>query len=205
VRGVATLPMGERSVLVTGVADPASWALGLRAIAPPGVVDVVPGAETVLVTCRDSRALGDVRDVLAGVVPLSPGDTDGAGEVTLDVRYDGADLAEVATATGLTVDAVIRLHCGAEYVAAFCGFSPGFAYLRGLPPELHLRRRATPRTRVPAGAVAIASEYAAVYPRESPGGWHLLGTTDAVLFDPAIEPPATIQPGARVRFRPITP
>jgi KipI family sensor histidine kinase inhibitor len=108
----------------------------------------------------------------------------------------------VARATGLTVATVIDLHSAARYVAAFCGFSPGFAYLRGLPPALQLPRRATPRASVPAGSVAIASEYAAVYPRSSPGGWHLLGTTDTVLFDPAADPPALIQPGTSVRFAP---
>jgi KipI family sensor histidine kinase inhibitor len=198
---VNVLPMGERAVLVADLADPAGWALGLRALGVAGVVDVVPAAETVLVTCASRAALGAVRAVVAEVVPVATGP--GAGSaVTIPVRYDGADLAEVARATGLTVATVIDLHSAARYVAAFCGFSPGFAYLRGLPPALQLPRRATPRASVPAGSVAIASEYAAVYPRSSPGGWHLLGTTDTVLFDPAADPPALIQPGTSVRFAP---
>lgn len=193
------LPMGPRAVLVDGLGDPAGWALGLRALELPGVIDIVPAAATVLVTCSSPETLGRVREVAAGVVPVG----EAAGErpeVMIEVRYDGADLADVAAAVGWSVDQVVAAHSGAEYVAAFCGFSPGFAYLTGLPTALHLARRASPRTRVPAGSVAIASAYSAVYPRESPGGWHLLGTTEAVLFDPHAEEPALIRPGTRVRF-----
>jgi KipI family sensor histidine kinase inhibitor len=135
---------------------------------------------------------------LAHVVPE---DDDAVGdEVVIPVRYDGADLAAVAAATGLTVGEVVAAHCGATYRVAFCGFAPGFGYLTGLPERLHVPRRSTPRTRVPAGAVAIAAGYAAVYPRPSPGGWHLLGSTDLVLFDPDRQPPALLAPGNVVRF-----
>jgi KipI family sensor histidine kinase inhibitor len=122
--------------------------------------------------------------------------------VTLPVSYDGPDLAVVAEATGLAVDEVVRLHAATVYTAAFTGFAPGFAYLTGLPEQLQLPRRAEPRTRVPAGSVAVADVYTAVYPRESPGGWNLLGTTDAVLFDPDRVPAALLPPGTRVRFAP---
>ena len=122
--------------------------------------------------------------------------------VTIPVHYDGDDLEAVGRATGSTIDEVIALHSGARYEVAFCGFAPGFGYLRGLPAELHLPRRDTPRTRVPGGSVAIASEYSAVYPRASPGGWHLLGSTDLVLFDPLREPPALLSPGVVVEFEP---
>jgi KipI family sensor histidine kinase inhibitor len=198
---VNVLPMGERAMLVVELADPVGWAIGLRSLELDGVVDVVPAAETVLITCTDAAALRALGDVVADVVPSATG-ADLGEAVTIPVRYDGADLAEVAAAAGLTVATVIELHSTATYVAGFCGFSPGFAYLRGLPPVLQLPRRSTPRTSVPAGSVAIASEYAAVYPRTSPGGWHLLGTTDAVVFDPAAQPPALFQPGTRVRFVP---
>jgi KipI family sensor histidine kinase inhibitor len=198
---VNVLPMGERALLVAELADPAGWAIGMRALDLDGVVDVVPAAETVLITCRDAAARRAVGEVIADVVPVATG-ADLGDVVTIPVRYDGADLADVAAVVGLTTAAVIELHSTATYVAAFCGFSPGFAYLRGLPPALHLPRRGTPRTNVPAGSVAIASEYAAVYPRASPGGWHLLGTTDVVLFDPTGDPPALIQPGTGVRFAP---
>lgn len=193
--------MGARAMLIAELADPVGWAIGLRALAPDGVVDVVPAAETVLITCTDGAALRALGDVVADVVPVATGAALGA-PVTIPVRYDGADLADVAAAAGLAVATVVELHSAAAYVAAFCGFSPGFAYLRGLPAALRLPRRSSPRTSVPAGSVAIASEYAAVYPRASPGGWHLLGTTDVVLFDPAADPPALIEPGTRVRFTP---
>jgi KipI family sensor histidine kinase inhibitor len=120
--------------------------------------------------------------------------------VEIPVVYDGEDLAEVAAACGTSTDEVVRRHLAGRYECAFCGFAPGFAYLTGLDPGLQLPRRATPRTRVPAGAVAIAAEYTAVYPSPSPGGWHLLGRTDAVLWDVSRPEPASIRPGTTVRF-----
>jgi KipI family sensor histidine kinase inhibitor len=116
------------------------------------------------------------------------------------VHYDGADLAEVAKETGLSEREVVRLHANARYAVAFCGFAPGYGYLTGLDPRLHLPRRNTPRTKVPAGSVAIAGEYSAVYPRESPGGWHLIGRTDLVVWDVDRDPPQLLVPGTRVRF-----
>lgn len=202
---IAVLPMGERAVLVTHVADPAAWVLGLRALGAAvcnELVDVVPAAETVLVTCTTAAALAALRPHLDTVVPV-PTEWSSAPPIIIPVRYDGADLEEVARAAGLSVGDVITIHSGAQYTAAFCGFSPGFAYLRGLPARLHLPRRPSPRTRVPAGAVAIASQYTAVYPRPSPGGWHLLGSTDLVMFDPHDDPPARLQPGTRVRFEAV--
>ena len=115
--------------------------------------------------------------------------------------YDGDDLDAVAAELGLAVDDVIARHVAGTYVADFCGFAPGFAYLSGLDPTLRLPRRATPRTSVPAGSVAIAGPYTAVYPTASPGGWHLLGHTDIELFDPSVDPPALLAPGTRVTFR----
>lgn len=127
---------------------------------------------------------------------------DAALLVEIVARYDGQDLDAVAHACGSTVDEVVALHSGAEYVVAFCGFAPGFAYLTGLPAELHIPRRATPRTVVPAGSIAIAEHYSAVYPRQSPGGWHLIGSTSMLLFDPQAESPSALVPGMRVRFQP---
>ncbi len=106
----------------------------------------------------------------------------------------------VAEATGLAVDEVIDRHVIGEYSVAFCGFSPGFAYMTGLDPVLHLDRRDTPRTRVPAGSVAIAADYTSVYPSPSPGGWHLLGRTDAALWDTERPEPALLAPGTTVRL-----
>lgn len=124
--------------------------------------------------------------------------------VELDTVYDGEDLAEVARLTGLgSAEAVAAVHSGTEWTAAFCGFAPGFAYLTGGDPRLEVPRRAEPRTRVPAGAVALAGPYSAAYPGPSPGGWQLIGRTGAPLWDLDRETPALIVPGTRVRFRPI--
>lgn len=194
------LPMGQRAVLLEDLdVDPATWSIAFRAHPQPGVVDVVPAASTVLVTFSSAAAR---RDVSFDVVKVSAAATVRPALIEILVTYDGADLSEVAQRTGLTTAQLVERHAGAVYRVAFCGFSPGFAYLRGLPEALHLPRRATPRTDVPAGSVAIAAEYSAVYPRRSPGGWHLLGTTETVLFDPRRSEPALLQPGAQVRFVP---
>ena len=121
--------------------------------------------------------------------------------VEIPVRYDGPDLADVAAHWGVDEAEVARVHAGAEYRVAFCGFAPGFGYLTGLPREVP--RRATPRTSVPAGSVALAGPYTGVYPRASPGGWQLIGTTDAVLWDHTRVPAALLAPGTRVRFTPV--
>ena len=123
-----------------------------------------------------------------------------AAPVIVSVRYDGEDLAAVAARVGVGPHELIEMHTAPTYTVAFCGFAPGFGYLIGSMPELHLPRRDTPRTRVPAGAVAIAGPFTGVYPTPAPGGWHLLGRSDAVLFDPERDPPALLAPGARVRF-----
>ncbi len=162
----------------------------------PGVVELVPAARTVLVS-------GDVPDLQGLLADLDPAaEEPGGAQVEVRVTYDGPDLAEVARLAGLSEDDVVRRHAGADYTVAFCGFAPGFGYLTGLPAELQVPRRDTPRTAVDAGAVGIAGEFAGVYPRRSPGGWQLLGRTDAVLWDPERDPPALLAPGTRVRFVP---
>ncbi|UFU02077.1 allophanate hydrolase subunit 1 [Ruania suaedae] len=194
------LPCGERAVLLEVADQRAAHALARALAGAPGVIDVVPASRTVLVTSEDPDG---VRALAAGL-PLDEASTAEVGEeVVIDVRYDGEDLDEVARLTGLTRAEVIARHTGATYTADFLGFAPGFAYLSGLDPALHVARLDTPRTSVPAGAVAIAGDKAAVYPRSSPGGWRLLGHTGAVLFDPEVEPPALLQAGARVRFREV--
>jgi KipI family sensor histidine kinase inhibitor len=115
---------------------------------------------------------------------------------------DGPDLADVAAATGLSEAEVVRRHASIEHRVLVVGFVPGFAYLGGLPAELELPRRAVPRVRVPPGSVAIAGRQTGIYPAATPGGWHLVGRTEAVLWDPAADPPARLAPGDRVRFRP---
>lgn len=172
----------------------------VRGLGRPEIVDIVPGAETVLVVARPGTDLARLGAVLADL-PLPEAD-ESAGEASLHVPvvYDGADLEEVATLTGLSREEVIERHSNAEYVVAYLGFSSGFGYLTGLDARLHVPRRDSPRTTVPAGSVAIAGQYGAVYPSSSPGGWRLLGRTDLRLWDPEREPPSLLEPGTRVRF-----
>lgn len=190
------LPYGDSAVLVE-TADPLGFAAAAAAV--DGVRETVPAARTVLVVAAPGRLPG-VTAALHGLRPAA-GAVPETGAVTLDVRYDGHDLAATAAELGLDTDALVRAHCGGDYTVAFCGFVPGFAYLTGLDPALHVARLAEPRTRVPAGAVGIAGEFSGVYPRSSPGGWRLLGTTDARLWDADRDPPALLPPGTRVTFR----
>jgi KipI family sensor histidine kinase inhibitor len=167
----------------------------------PDAVEVVPGARTLLLDgLPDPPA---VRRELESWAPPAAAPAGETGLVELRVTYDGADLEAVAGRCGVSPDAAADLHAGPEYTVAFCGFSPGFAYLSGLPEPLHLPRLDTPRTEVPAGSVAVAGPWCGVYPSASPGGWLLLGRTDAGLFDPYRDPPALLPPGTRVRFRPV--
>ncbi|GGW19658.1 5-oxoprolinase subunit PxpB, partial [Streptomyces capoamus] len=164
------------------------------------VREIVPAARTVLLDGLADRASW-AAELAAAPVPAVPAR---AGElVELPVRYDGPDLAVVAEHWGTTAREAARLHAGTEFTVAFCGFAPGFGYLTGLPDRYHVPRRATPRTSVPAGSVALAGPYTGVYPRSSPGGWQLIGTTDAVLWDHTREPAALLAPGTRVRFVPV--
>ncbi|MFF5449578.1 allophanate hydrolase subunit 1 [Streptomyces sp. NPDC012888] len=162
------------------------------------VVDIVPAARTVLL----DGVAPELAPRLARweVPPLRAQD---GPEVTVPVRFDGPDLDDVARAWDTDRPGVARLVCATPFRVAFCGFAPGFGYLTGLPERYRLPRRATPRTAVPAGSLALAGEYAGVYPRSSPGGWQLVGSTDAVLWDPAREPAALFTPGVRVRFEEV--
>lgn len=171
----------------------ATWARGARV--PAG--EIVPAATTVLFDdVPDADRLGDL---LSG---WRPGEPAAGGLVEIPVEYDGDDLADVAERWGTDVEGVVARHTGIEYVSAFCGFAPGFAYLAGLPDELAVPRLDTPRTKVPAGAVALAGTWCAAYPTASPGGWRLIGRTDVELWDPDRDAPALLAPGTRVRFRP---
>jgi KipI family sensor histidine kinase inhibitor len=178
---------------------------GLQAMASPDVVSVCRGATTVVIEHARSLPHADVCALLREVAQRAADRSHQpqAAPLELPVVYDGEDLADVALATGLTAEEVIALHCGATYTVAFVGFGAGFGYLTGLHPRLHLPRRAVPRPWVPAGAVAIAMGYTGVYPRATPGGWHLLGRTDAAIWDPTREPPGLFLPGRRVRFVPV--
>jgi KipI family sensor histidine kinase inhibitor len=162
----------------------------------PEVVDVVVGHTTVLVTwAGDGVELDAIAARALGDEPAPVGRL-----VEIPVVYDGPDLEVVAELTGLSSEEVVARHTGAEHVAAFLGFQPGFAYLTGGDERLQVPRRDVPRTVVPGGTVAIAGPYSGVYPRDSPGGWRLLGSTTAAMFDPGREAPALLTPGDRVRF-----
>ncbi len=192
------LPCGAGAVLIecADAADALRLWQWLADEPPPGVEEAVPGARTVLVRGAIDGALGEALLSADG----APGVAVPGHLVVVPVRYDGADLEEVAARCGLTPAEVSERHRAPEYTVAFGGFAPGFAYLTGLDPLLRLPRRPSPRTRVPAGAVAIADEYAGVYPSATPGGWHLLGSTDLTMFDLDRDPAATLRPGLRVRF-----
>ncbi len=173
----------------------------LRRRRPAGIVDIVPAARTVLLTGPCARELAEALPAWPLPEPVAME----TSQLEIPVVYDGADLAEVAEGCGLSVAQLVECHAQARYRVAFCGFMPGFGYLEGLPPALHRPRRDTPRTQVPAGSVAIAGRYAGVYPRASPGGWHLLGRTALELWNPQRQPPARLSPGTSVRFVPVAP
>jgi KipI family sensor histidine kinase inhibitor len=213
VSGLRFRPVGRDALLVE-VADVDEAAAVYRlvrrlaadrqaSLQPPR--DVVPAARTVLLDhVADveawQRLLQSHAASLADERPV-PGAATGS-EIVLRVRYDGPDLDRVAAAWRCTPEEVVRRHAEAGYRVAFCGFAPGFAYCtsdREAPP---VPRRDEPRTSVPAGSVGLAGRYCGVYPQTMPGGWHLVGTTDAVMFDAARAEPALLNPGDRVRFEP---
>ncbi|MFD9464908.1 allophanate hydrolase subunit 1 [Streptomyces sp. NPDC060027] len=198
------LPVGDRALLVEVSSGEAAQALHAellrrRAEGSLSVREIVPAARTVLLDGLDDPAR------LAERLPgweIPPLNTRADAAVEIPVRYDGPDLADVAALWGVAVRDVPEIHAATEFRVAFCGFAPGFGYLTGLPAHYDVPRRATPRTAVPAGSVALAGPYTGVYPRSSPGGWQLIGSTDAVLWDHARVPAALLAPGARVRFVP---
>lgn len=192
------LPSGEQAILVEvesldqvmGLSEP------VRSI--PNVVDVVCGEFTLLVSVAEPQHLAAVAEALRQAAPRAV--TAAARTLVIPVSYDGDDLFEVANQTGLTPDEVIVAHTSIPWRVAFGGFAPGFAYLVGGDPRLVVARRDQPRPRVPAGAVGLAGRYSGIYPRPSPGGWQLIGSTNLTLFDPTSTPPALLSPGTLVRF-----
>jgi KipI family sensor histidine kinase inhibitor len=196
-------PAGERGLLVE-VEDLETvhrLHAALRELDPPGVVELVPGYRTVLIVADPAHA--GVLDDLAARLPeleLPPAEAVAGETVEIPVSYDGEDLPEVASLTGLEPEEVVRRHTAPEYTVAFLGFSPGFPYLVGLDPALEVTRRDTPRTSIPAGSVGLAGNQTGIYPTASPGGWQLIGHTEVTLFDPTRDPPALLAPGTRLRF-----
>lgn len=187
-------------------------ARAVSAAALPGVLEIAPAYASVCVrydpcvsTSADAQSpFARLAKHLSTLVDNASFDAAGdAGSIEIPVTYggeSGPDLADVAAQTGLSAEAIAARHSSVEYRVAMLGFTPGFPYLLGLDAALHMPRRATPRTRVPAGSVAIGGAQTGVYPRETPGGWHLIGRTSLNLFEPARDPPALLKPGMRVRF-----
>jgi KipI family sensor histidine kinase inhibitor len=198
-------PFGEAALLVElESADQAqALAASLLTDPPPGMIEPVPGLASLLVELDPLAASSEgvatiIERRLAVLDPMRP-----AGRLhSIAVAYDGPDLDEVATLTGLSRSEVVAVHASVELRVLFCGFAPGFAYLGDLPPEMRVERLATPRTRTPAGSVAIAGSMSGIYPADLPGGWRVIGHTEVSLFDARRDPPALLLPGDRVRFTP---
>ncbi len=194
------LTASERALLVEASDLDEAMRLNLAWDGVPGIVERIPGARTVLIHFdplqTSAAALAEVlraTEAGTGHAPLGR-------EVTIPVRYDGEDLDDVAALLRLSAEEVVARHIGATWQVAFSGFAPGFGYIVGNDPLFDVPRRSSPRTRVPAGSVALAGRFTGVYPRESPGGWQLIGLTDAVMWDIDREPPAMLAPGTSVRF-----
>ncbi|MEN4448184.1 allophanate hydrolase subunit 1 [Mycobacterium sp. SMC-18] len=200
---------GDQALLLefNSTAEVLAWTDTLRTAGLPGVLDIVPASRTILIKLAAPRYQIPTAQRLSklrlGEIDNTEASAPQQADVTIDVVYDGTDLDEVAKLTGLTSDEVIAAHTGSLWRVAFGGFTPGFAYLVGGDERLQVPRRSEPRTRVPAGSVALAGEFGGVYPRETPGGWQLIGRTDATLWDLEREQPALLIPGMHVQFRAI--
>ncbi|MBA4608076.1 allophanate hydrolase subunit 1 [Aeromicrobium sp. Marseille-Q0843] len=189
------LPCGDRAVLLDCAdADEARrWHAALRDRG------ATLGATTVLLRGRPE----ELRSLVGATTPADLAATAGA-EVEIPVVYDGPDLEAVARHCGLDPDEVVRLHGATPWTVAFAGFAPGFAYLSGGDPRLEVPRLDRPRPRVEPGSVGLAGRFSGVYPRASPGGWRLIGRTDAPLWDLDRDDPALLHPGDTVRFVEVT-
>ncbi|HTX59206.1 MAG TPA: 5-oxoprolinase subunit PxpB [Verrucomicrobiae bacterium] len=184
------------------------WALARAARQLPGVDDAVIGANNLTLFLREPERWRELERALqAAWKEGAMLETGAARSVEIPVAYggeSGPDAASLARICGMAEAELVILHARPQYVVSFLGFVAGFAYLGGLDERLHAARRAEPRAAVPAGSVAIGGTYTGVYPRSTPGGWHLIGRTEETLFDPRREPPALLAPGDRVRFVPLT-
>jgi inhibitor of KinA len=173
----------------------------------PGVVETVPTFRSLLVHYDPlMTSAAGLAHTVAGLLDRRQGVRSAGRRWHIPVCYDNAlapDLSEVARLTGLSAGDVAALHSGTSYHVYMLGFLPGFPYLGDLPKALALPRRADPRLRVPAGSIAIATSLTAIYPYDSPGGWHLIGATPVRFFNPARLPPALLAAGDMVRFGPI--
>lgn len=202
---------GDQALLLefNSTAEVIAWADAVREANLLGVVDIVPASRTVLIELAGPRYQAPTRQRLANLrldqaaVKELDAPPDGRVDMMIDVVYDGADLEEVAQLAGMSTSQVVDAHTGRPWLVGFAGFAPGFAYLVRGDDRLQVPRRSEPRTKVPAGSVGLAGEFSGVYPRESPGGWQLIGHTDAVLWDVDRDNPALLTPRMWVQFRAI--
>jgi KipI family sensor histidine kinase inhibitor len=202
------LPSGDSALLVECDSLEEVLALhdALAADQRPGVLELVPAARTILVSIDPARFPLESAATWVRRIPAEAGTRVGgtaADPVAIPVAYDGDDLAAVAAALAVSPEALVARHTGIEWRVAFIGFAPGFGYLVSDDWPFEVPRLAAPRTRVPAGSVALAGAFSGVYPRQSPGGWRLIGRTDQNLWDPEASEPALLAPGRRVRFEAI--
>ncbi|WP_293953167.1 allophanate hydrolase subunit 1 [uncultured Corynebacterium sp.] len=210
-------PCGDQAVIIDLLAEDAQAVNGtvldavlalhraLRALEVPGIIDTVPAAQTLLAILDTAQITPARFAEIVNTIHLLPASSasDNAREVIeIPVLYDGPDLAEVADLAELTVDGLIKAHTETVWTAAFGGFAPGFYYLMPQGERLlpDIPRKQQPRTKIPAGSVALAGEFSAVYPQQSPGGWQLLGTTDIPMWDVDRWQPSFLQAGDTVRF-----
>lgn len=201
--GYTLLPAGESALLVDRLAPTEVLPLYDALRRRRGVVDLVPAESTLLVSFDPAvvtRAAVSTIIEAAWDERRAPDVLVAGGEVAIPVHYDGPDLAAAAALLGVAAGELVDRHTTVLFTAAFLGFAPGFAYLTADGDPFAVPRRDTPRASVPAGSVALGGRYCGVYPRESPGGWHLIGRADAVLWDEHREQPALLAPGTRVRF-----
>lgn len=194
------LTASDRALLVEAADLDEAMRLNLAWDGMRGVVERIPGARTVLVRFDPLVvSAADLAHALAAT-EIDTAHLPTTGEVTVPVRYDGEDLDEAASLLGVSAEELVNRHLAADWKVAFSGFAPGFGYVVSSDPLFDVPRRSSPRTRVPAGSVALAGQFTGVYPRESPGGWQLIGRTDALMWDIDRDPPALLSPGTTVRF-----
>lgn len=205
-RDLRIIPASDSALLVEypSLEDTVAHFQALEAAHVPGVEELMPAAKTILV--RFDNTLTD-HDCLARAIrsiPPASGQIEGSQEALIDVIYDGEDLAEVADILGLSIPQLIERHTKATWKVAFIGYAPGFAYCVGDDPIFNVPRRSTPRTRIRAGSVGLAGTFSGIYPRESPGGWQMLGHTNEKMWDLSRPKPSLLQPGQVVRYRAVT-
>ncbi|WP_338363198.1 5-oxoprolinase subunit PxpB [uncultured Pseudoalteromonas sp.] len=178
------------------------WALTAQLEKNDEFSDLVPGMNSLTLYLKSATHLEKWQTTLPQLWEKVRASTFEGTHHQIPTRYEGEDLDFVAKKTNLTPKQIIEIHSQATYHVLFLGFQPGFAYLHGLDPRLHISRRETPRTKVPKGAIALGSDQTAIYPAQTPGGWHIIGHTNTSLFDSTHPEPCLFKPGDTLSFIP---